>query len=103
VTYAFRQFYIDGRWVDPAEPKDFEVVNPATERVASVISMGGAADVGRAVTAARRAFDSYSMTTPAERRALLERILAAYETRYGEFVAAITEEMGAPVKLARDA
>jgi aldehyde dehydrogenase (NAD+) len=102
VTYAFRQFYIDGRWVDPAKPKDFEVVNPATERIAGVISMGGVADVDRAVAAARRAFDSYSETKPAERRALLERILAAYEARYGEFVAAITEEMGAPVKLARD-
>ena len=102
MTYAFRLFYIDGRWVDPAKPKDFEVVNPATERIAGVISMGGVADVDRAVAAARRAFDSYSQTRPAERRALLERILAAYEARYGEFVAAITEEMGAPVKLARD-
>lgn len=103
MTYAYRQFHIDGRWVDPAEPKDFEVVNPATEKVAGVISMGGVADVDRAVAAARRAFDSYSQTRPEERRALLERILAAYEARYGEFVTAITEEMGAPVKLARDA
>ncbi len=70
MTYDNRQFYIDGAWVDPVEPKELKVINPATEEVAGVISMGGAKDVDRAVTAARRAFDSYSRTTPAERLAL---------------------------------
>ena len=53
--------------------------HPATEEVAGVISMGSAKDVDRAVMAARRAFDSYSRSTPAERLALLERMLAAYK------------------------
>jgi aldehyde dehydrogenase (NAD+) len=102
MNYEFRQFYIDGQWVNPAEPRDFKVINPATEEVAGVISMGSAADADRAVTAARRAFAQYSRTTPAERLALLERVLAAYQGHYAEFVAAITTEMGAPVTLSKD-
>jgi len=101
MTYDNRQFYIDGAWVDPAEPKEFKVINPATEAVAGVISMGSAKDVDRAVGAARRAFDSYSRTSPAERLALMERILAAYKAHYDEIAQAISTEMGAPITLAK--
>jgi len=34
MAYEFRNFYIDGQWVAPARPRDFEVINPATEEVA---------------------------------------------------------------------
>jgi aldehyde dehydrogenase (NAD+) len=101
MTYDNRQFYIDGAWVDPASPKVFEVINPATETVAGVISMGGAQDVDRAVAAARRAFDAYSRTTPQERLALMERILTAYKAHYDEIAQAISTEMGAPITLAK--
>jgi aldehyde dehydrogenase (NAD+) len=101
MMYDNRQFYIDGAWVDPLEPKDFNVINPATEAVAGVISMGGAQDVDRAVAAARRAFDSYSRTAPAQRLALMERILAAYKAHYDEIAQAICTEMGAPMTLAK--
>ena len=99
--YDYRQFYIDGAWVDPAVAKEFQVINPATESVSGVISLGAAPDVERAVAAARRAFDAYSRTTPAERLALLERVLAAYRARYEDIAHAISTEMGAPVSLAR--
>ena len=101
MSYDNRQFYIDGAWVNPIEPKDFEVINPATEQVAGTISMGTSKDVDLAVAAARRAFDSYSRTTPAERLALMERILAAYSAHYDEIALAISTEMGAPVTLAK--
>src|SRR5471030_1900111 len=101
MMYDNRRFYIDGAWVDPAEPKEFKVINPANEAVAGLISMGGAKDVDRAVGAARRAFDSYSRTTPAERLALMERILAAYKAHYDEIAQAISTEMGAPMSLAK--
>lgn len=103
MTYDNRQFYIDGRWVDPVEPKQFQVINPATETVAGVISMGGPKDVDRAVAAARRAFDRYSRTTTAERAALLERMLAVYKAHEGEIAQAISTEMGAPIGLAKSA
>ncbi|MDE1923664.1 MAG: aldehyde dehydrogenase family protein [Gammaproteobacteria bacterium] len=99
--YEERKFYIDGRWVDPIEPKEFQVINPATETVAGVISMGGAKDVDAAVAAARRAFDDFSRTTPAERLALLERMLERYKAHYDEIAAAMSAEMGAPITLAK--
>jgi aldehyde dehydrogenase (NAD+) len=101
MAYEYRKFYIDGQWVDPATPKNFEVINPATEEVAGVICMGGAADVDRAVAAARRAFDSFSQTTREQRRELLQSIRKIYQKRYADVAAAIRDEMGAPAKLAR--
>src|SRR5882757_1397389 len=101
MTYDNRQFYIDGAWVDPVEPKELKVINPATEEPAGVISMGSSKDVDRAVMAARRAFDSYSRTSPAERLALMERILAAYKAHYDEIAQAISIEMGAPITLSK--
>jgi aldehyde dehydrogenase (NAD+) len=102
MSYEYRQFYIDGRWVDPVAAREFNVINPATEEVAGVISMGSAADVDRAVAAARRAFESFSRTSAHERRQLLEKILAGYKAHYEEIATAISDEMGAPMKLARD-
>jgi len=101
MTYDNRQFYINGAWVDPIEPKELKVINPATEEVAGVISMGSSKDVDRAVMAARRAFDSYSRSTPAERLALLERMLVAYKAHYDEIAQAISIEMGAPITLSK--
>ena len=94
------QFYIDGAWTGPRDPKRLEVINPATEQVAGVISLGSAADVDRAVQAARRAFPAWSATSREERLAVLERILAEYTRRMPDIAAAITEEMGAPKSLA---
>jgi aldehyde dehydrogenase (NAD+) len=101
MKYDNRQFYIDGAWVDPIEAKELKVINPATEEVAGVISMGSSKDVDRAVMAARRAFDSYSRSEPAERLALLERMLAAYKAHYDEIAQAISIEMGAPITLSK--
>ena len=50
------QFFIDGKWVDPAITRGFTVINPATEQPAGEISLASATDVDRAVMAARRAF-----------------------------------------------
>ena len=99
----YLKFYIDGRWVDPLKARSIDVINPATEAPAGRISMGSAADVDLAVKAARKAFASYSQTSVDERVALLERVLAEYQKRYADVAAAITEEMGAPVALSRDA
>ena len=63
----YRQFYINGQWVNPAEPHDFDVINPATEEVCAKISLGTEADVNKAVAAAKTAFESYSRTSRQER------------------------------------
>jgi len=99
----YLKFYINGQWVDPVTPRTLDVINPATEKPAGRISMGSAADVDKAVRAARAAFASYSQTTVDERVALLERVIAEYQKRYADMAAAITEEMGAPAALAQKA
>jgi aldehyde dehydrogenase (NAD+) len=98
------EFYIDGRWVPPAgQSKTLDVVNPATEQVVARISAGTPADVDRAVAAARRAFETFSRSSREDRIALLERIAAVYEKRLGEIAETISQEMGAPMSLARAA
>ena len=87
-------FYVDGQWVAPAAPASLDVINPATEDVAGQISLGSAADVDRAVAAARRAFPAYSSTGREERLALLQRIIEGYEARIGELARAMTAERG---------
>ena len=96
----YTQFYIDGQWVDPIAPRTAEVVNPATEEVSGTISLGSAADVDKAVAAARRAFATFGETSAKERLDLLEAILAEYLKRETELGEAVSEEMGAPMSLA---
>ena len=97
------QFFIDGQWVDPVEPRTLDVVNPATEEVYGRISIGTAADVDKAVAAAKRAFETFSQTTREERRDLLQAILDEFNKRHDEVAEAIMDEMGAPWNLAKNA
>ena len=97
-----RQFYIGGRWVDPAAPRDCEVIDPSTEEPCAVISLGDQADTDAAVAAAKAALPGWSATSPAERIALLEKIAGIYERRIDEMAEVISMEMGAPKDWARE-
>ena len=99
----YLKFYIDGQWVEPVELKTLDVENPATEEVAGKIALGSAADVDKAVMAARKAFPAWSQTSREERIDVLNRILAEYQKRFGDLAVAVTEEMGAPASLAQRA
>ena len=99
----YLQFYIGGQWVDPVETRTLDVENPATEDMVGRIALGSAADVDRAVEAARTAFVTWSQTSREERLAVLERIVEAYKARFNDLAAAVTEEMGAPALLAQRA
>jgi len=99
----YRQFYINGKWVDPVRPNSFDVINPATEEVCAHISLGSEEDVNLAVAAARAAFETYSRTSVKERIELLESCAAVYQKYYNEIADAIREEMGAPQELAAGA
>ena len=95
------KFYINGEWVDPAEKKTLDVINPATEEPCAKISMGSKKDVDKAVAAAKKAFETFSKTSVDERIALLSKIMEVYQSRYGEIAEAISMEMGAPAKLSQ--
>ena len=96
-------FYINGAWTKPSEPKTLDVINPATEEAVATISLGSQADVNLAVSAAKSAFESYSQTPVAERIELLTTIREIYKRRIDDVADAIQTEMGAPTSLARGA
>lgn len=96
----YSKFYIGGQWVEPATQSTFDVVNPATEEICGTVAAGSAADVDRAVAAARGAFPAWSTTEVGTRLEVLQSILVAYQERSGDLAAALTEEMGAPASLA---
>lgn len=97
-----REFYINGAWIAPAAARDCGVVDPSTEEVCAVISLGDQADTDAAVAAAKAAFPAWSSTLPAERAKYVKAILSQYEARSEEMAKAISLEMGAPIDMARD-
>ena len=99
----YKQFYINGEWVAPSAPNDFEVFDPATEEVCATISLGNESDVDKAVAAAKAAFETFSQTSIEERVALLERICEIYQRGLGDIAEGIRLEMGAPIELASTA
>lgn len=92
--------YVDGRWVPVVDPERVEVRNPATGEVITNLALAGPGDVDTAVVAARRAFAGWSATTPAQRVEVLQRVLAAYEDRLDDLADVLSQEMGAPTRLA---
>ncbi|MER8458857.1 aldehyde dehydrogenase family protein [Mesorhizobium sp. M0027] len=97
------RFFIDGQWVEPSGTATGVVVNPATEEVVSQFPLGNGEDVDAAVAAARRAFATWSRTTPEDRAGLLDRLQALLEVR-GELLAqCLSLEMGAAIGYARSA
>lgn len=90
--------YIDGQWVPPTGEGMRTLIDPTTEEPwATVASGGGAADVDRAVAAARRAFTTFSQTSVDERIALIDRIIDVYERREPSLAQLIAQEVGVPV------
>lgn len=99
----YLKFYINGEWVDPVTPKTLDVINPTTEEPFAKISLGSAADVDKAVAAAKAAFETYSRSSVQERVELIGAILAEYQKRYDDIAQIISTEMGAPLWLSKAA
>ena len=89
----YLKFYINGQWVDPVEKRSLDVDNPTTEQVSGQIAIGSAADVDKAVEAARKAFATWSQTTREERLEVLGNILAEYQKRAGDLADAVTGQI----------
>jgi aldehyde dehydrogenase (NAD+) len=100
---TINRHYIDGRWVEGKGSRTYQVINPATEEVATEVTLGTAEDVDDAVKAARRAFETFSQTSKEERVGLLDRVMAEYQKRVPEIAEAIATEMGCPISVAQTA
>ena len=96
-----RDFYINGAWVAPSTPNDFEVIDPSTEEPCAVISLGDQPDTDAAVAAAKAALPGWMATPPAERFALVEKLITLYQERAEDLAQAMSAEMGAPIDMAR--
>ena len=91
-----KNFYIDGKWVSPKSKEEIKVINPATEEDCAVISLGNKEDINDAVSAAKKAYESWSFSSKDERLKLLEKLYENYKKRWSDIAEAITTEMGAP-------
>ncbi|NMI00256.1 aldehyde dehydrogenase family protein [Pseudonocardia acidicola] len=94
-----------GHWIGgevvPGGADRIEVTNPATGEAIAEVPAGTAADVDRAVAAARAAFREWSATDVAERAAVVQRISEGLATRGADIAASITAEMGSPITFSR--
>ena len=99
---SLQQFYINGEWVNPADgASSHTVINPATESPLGELAMGGAADIDAAISAAAAAFPAFSAEPLETRLGYLEKIAEGYQARLEEIAQAISQEMGAPISMAR--
>ncbi|PZQ99990.1 MAG: aldehyde dehydrogenase family protein [Cereibacter sphaeroides] len=103
ISKHLSQFYINGEWVAPLGGTKMGVENPANEEIVGEVALGTAADVDRAVAAARAAFLGFTVTPIKDRIALLKRVLEVYNAREDDFVEAMSTEMGAPLSWSRGA
>ena len=98
-----REFYIDGQWVAPINGAGHPVINPSTEEPCATISLGGSEDANSAIAAAKAALPGWMATPPAERIALVEKLIEVYKSRAGDLGDAMSLEMGAPIDMAQNA
>ena len=96
---TYDKIYIDGAWVDAGGEGSLQVINSTTEEVMATVPRGTAADVDRAVAAARAAFETWSQTTPEERAKYLSRINEGLMARMDDIATAVSQEVGMPKSL----
>jgi betaine-aldehyde dehydrogenase len=101
VTSALQNF-IHGEYVDPAEGRTEPILNPATGEVIAEAPLSTAADVDRAVSAAKAAFDSWSTTTPGERALAMLKLADVIEEHAQELAELEADNAGKPIKAFRD-
>jgi len=94
---------IDGEWVAAASGKTFEVRDPSSDAVIARCAEGDAADVDRAVAAARRAFDEgeWSRLRPVDRERLLHRLADLIEKHADELAELESIDNGKSIVMAR--
>jgi len=92
------QNFIDGDFVDSSEGETVPVVNPATGDTIAYEPLSSPEDVDRAVRVARRAFEEWSNTTPAERSRALNRLAELIEEHADEIAELEVENAGKPIE-----
>lgn len=101
--YNYNECYINGQWQAVNNGQVIDVIQPSSESIVGSITLANESDVNLAVKAAKNAFVSFSKTSKKERIALLERIIKVYKEKMPLMARHISDEMGAPMNLAKGA
>jgi 4-guanidinobutyraldehyde dehydrogenase / NAD-dependent aldehyde dehydrogenase len=98
------QMFVDGAYVDAVGGETFDCVSPVTGETIAQVAAGDAADVDRAVTGARAAFESgtWSRLAPKKRKKVLMRFAALMRDHVDELAALETIDMGKPIRDAKN-
>ena len=105
VQIKYTQCLIDGQWVPAASGKTFETINPATGDVIAQVAEGDAADVDKAVKAARKAFESgpWQKMSATQRGQLMFKLADLIEKHKEELAKLETLDNGKPYRDALNA
>ena len=96
-TYTDTRLLIDGQWVDAADGKTLDVLNPATGKAIGKVAHAGIADLDRALAAAQRGFEAWRNTPANERAAVMRRAAGLIRERAPEIAKLLTQEQGKPL------
>ncbi len=94
--------FIGGEWVDSSSGETMEVVNPSTGEVIAEVPRGTAEDVGRAVEAAKKAWNEWRNTTPKDRMELLLKLADLIDENADELTKLESQNVGKPMSIAAD-
>ncbi|MBV2180833.1 MAG: NAD-dependent succinate-semialdehyde dehydrogenase [Castellaniella sp.] len=99
--YPDTRLLIANAWVDAADGRTLDVVNPATGQVIGRVAHAGKADLDRALAAAQQGFEAWRATSAHERAATMRRAAALLRERADDIARLLTLEQGKPLAEAR--
>jgi 1-pyrroline dehydrogenase len=102
VSVTQLKMFVGGEWVESSSGETMEVLNPATGEPIAEVPRGSAEDVGRAVEAAKKAWDEWRFKTPKDRMELLLKLADAIDDNADELVRLESQNVGKPTAIAVD-
>jgi aldehyde dehydrogenase (NAD+) len=94
--------FIGGEWVESADGRSFETIDPATGEVITEMALGGAEDATRAVAAAREALEGvWGRTSPSKRSSLIWALAEAIKANLDELAELESLDNGKPLGYAK--
>ena len=99
--YPDTRLLIDNQWVDAANGKTLQVLNPATGQPIGSVACASTVDLDRALAAAQRGFETWRRTSAHERSAVMRRAAALLRERAEGIARLLTQEQGKPLAEAK--
>jgi succinate-semialdehyde dehydrogenase/glutarate-semialdehyde dehydrogenase len=101
VNAVEKRLFIDGKWVDAADGRTFDVVDPATGKTLCAVADATPADARAALDAAVAAQSAFAATPARDRSDMLTRAFELLHERIDDLALLMTLEMGKPLAEAR--